>query len=468
MIESEPSLEKYTTEQFATFKETLTCVSDKHAADLIFKVMTNAFYDDFKEIAGSTVVKFADYFKDGEHDDRDEDSLSKSLQKFRSSLVTAPIPLTKAAVDFEHAYADAEDSEHVGKLYKQVVGRRKNRQSFSAIDYTATNAWTKGGLATSVLQRSRFMKSKGEPGKENSLLLMCAELWPNKDMFSKKDAYKHPVALVDAMKVAAKWAIASMLTNSACLFTCGRSRKVRKAFEDIVEAAVTDENKLFDGEVTYAFPAGGDPRFSKRKTFASLQNREALTALLPVPKVRMHSKPRTHYSACGEKTTHATTYSKANVRPWKNLPRLTLEDKEKMVGTQLPTFAEDMFESLKAGHPLFMTEVKEVEVYLALFEDFNVSHVFDLAAGSGAAAMAAAILGISYEGLAMNAEHANWLDRILDKAMFAIVADAHDEEAMKIKAEVNQYFNTNIDEARALMANAEEVEPDKFDENEDE
>ena len=67
--------------------------------------------------------------------------------------------------------------------------------------------------------------------------------------------------------------------------------------------------------------------------------------------------------------------------------------------------------------------------------------------------MAAGILRISYEGLAMNPAHAIWLDHILDTAMFTIVMDyAKDEEAMKLKASVNQYFNSYVTEGRVFLA----------------
>ena len=96
-------------------------------------------------------------------------------------------------------------------------------------------------------------------------------------------------------------------------------------------------------------------------------------------------------------------------------------------------------------------------------------HVFDLAAGSGAAAMAAAIFRIHYEGMAMNTEHANWLNRILDKAMFAIVVDGTDEDSLKLKDDVNQYFNSNIEEGRRLLASAGDAGGyDVGDEEEDE
>ena len=45
----------------------------------------------------------------------------------------------------------------------------------------------------------------------------------------------------------------------------------------------------------------------------------------------------------------------------------------------------------------------------------------------------------------MNEDHCNWLDRLMDKAMFAIVADdVEDEESQKIKADVVHFFNHKL------------------------
>ena len=200
-----------------------------------------------------------------------------------------------------------------------------------------------------------------------------------------------------------------------------------------------------------------------------MPNHESLNGILPVPKVRMVTKPKQIFSACCEETTHAGTYSKVPARAWERLPRMTLEDKEKIVGADMPVYAPEYFEKLKSGHPLFVQEAKEVDMWLAIFTDLNVTHVSDVAAGSGAAAMAAAVLQISYEGFAMNAEHLSWLDRILNKAMFAIVADGKDEESMSIQGEVNQYFTAIIEEARDYMrpgAEADDISDiDEDDEN---
>ena len=467
-VEEQPDLIRSTEKKFEVFKESMACAGDKEAAVLIFKVMTNQFLEEMKELA-TREAKFADTFNvcQADVDDAPDDSLLKALHTFRSSLIAAPIQITKSNVDFDNVYDNAADSEHVGKVYKKVVHMRKALINFTAVDFSKS-PWARNGQAAQVLQRSQFMKSKGVPGKENSLFLCCADLYPNREAFQKADAPKHPVILSDGLKEAAKWCVTSKLENSICLFTDGRNGKVRRAFETVINDNVNDESKHFDGEIIYTVPQKGDPRFSKRLTFASLSVREGLVGVLPVSKVRMHSKARNHYAACGEKTTQSATYSKVPFRPWGNLPKLGLVDKEKIAGVSMPTYPEEIFESLKGGHPLFMLEVKEVEWYLALFEDLSITHVFDVAAGSGAAAMAAAVRKIPYEGLGMNADHVNWLDRILDKAMFAVVVDSKDEESMKIRSDVNQYFNTNIAEARKLLEGAGDVQGFEDDEDEEE
>ena len=122
-------------------------------------------------------------------------------------------------------------------------------------------------------------------------------------------------------------------------------------------------------------------------------------------------------------------------------------------GITLPAYGEADTAALQNGHPLFLNELWELEMYLALFQDMSVTHVFDMATGSGAAAMAAAILRIQYDGLAMSKDHCDWLDQILNKAMFAIVVDSKNPESFKIKKkELCKYFNANITEARALLA----------------
>ena len=338
----------------------------------------------------------------------------------------------------------------------KVVSMRRKRVTFSPLDFMSPDTWKPSGQASKIFQRSKFQGSDGAPGKENSMILLKGDLFPNKKLFSDPEAHKNPALLTEPMKDAAKWAIKNKMANTIALFSSGRSRKINRWFEELVENEVADESRRFYGDVLFKCPDKDDPRFHRRRIFGGLKNQESLVGMLPVANVRMFSKSRTHYNACGEKSTYASTYSKVGLRPWSRLPKLTLEDKKTIVAgvgcTALPQYGEQDSHALQPGHPLFLNELWELEMHLQLFQDMNVTHVFDLTPGSGAAAMAAAILRIQYEGLGMNKDHCDWLDKILDKAMFAIIASAKDEESLKIKNEVCQYFNAIVEEARGLLS----------------
>ena len=92
--------------------------------------------------------------------------------------------------------------------------------------------------------------------------------------------------------------------------------------------------------------------------------------------------------------------------------------------------------------------------FIALLKDLHVTHVFDATPGSGAVACAAAILNISYEGVAMSAKHTFWLDYIMDKAIFAAVRlrETHqiDQEA-ELREPVIEYFKCLIAEGRKFV-----------------
>ena len=151
-----------------------------------------------------------------------------------------------------------------------------------------------------------------------------------------------------------------------------------------------------------------------------------------------------------------------------SVPRLTLNNKEGIVGTTLPAYPEEVVSAVgNKGHPLFWGEVKEVDTYIALLQDLSAESVFDLTPGSGAAAMAAAILGIQYEGLAMNSNHANWLTRILDKTMYAIIMDSSDEDSKTIKADLSQYFSHRIEEARVFLTSGDHCDEEDSSEDDD-
>ena len=117
-------------------------------------------------------------------------------------------------------------------------------------------------------------------------------------------------------------------------------------------------------------------------------------------------------------------------------------------------------ETKTKGHPLYWKETLDVEWHLAFFKDTHACCIFDASPGSAAAACAAAILDIPYEGLAMGAKHAQWLDNIMDKAIFAAITKREiskdtkgkaDPEAKMLQEQVVSFFKDLVEEGRKYV-----------------
>ena len=93
-----------------------TSTQDRHAADFVYKLCTNKFYKDFRELSARG-EKFAEIFKIGSESGEAEDgSLLLAWSEFRGKLAAAPISLQKSEVNFQGAFDD-QDSETAEKVY---------------------------------------------------------------------------------------------------------------------------------------------------------------------------------------------------------------------------------------------------------------------------------------------------------------------------------------------------------------
>ena len=133
---------------------------------------------------------------------------------------------------------------------------------------------------------------------------------------------------------------------------------------------------------------------------------------------------------------------------------MTLHGKEAITGCEMPAYEDNVVNAVgNKGHPLFWTEMKAVDMFVAVFRDYNITDVWDCGAGSGAAAMAAAMCGVRYEFLAMNEKHANFLNNVMDKVIFAIIANktADDDETKQMQSEILANFAQTVEEARTFL-----------------
>ena len=169
---------------------------------------------------------------------------------------------------------------------------------------------------------------------------------------------------------------------------------------------------------------------------------------LPMPKTYTKTKSREAFTACGEKRSHSTTYSKVPKRTMDVLPRIRRDDKQALVGQDSPELGERLAKHVNAGEPLCWQEVKPVHLMSQLFHDFGIEHVIDLSPGSGVAAVPCAQNRILYDGFTLNPSHEAWLSAQLDRGILATITDesldSHDKD---FAASVKSHFASTVREA---------------------
>ena len=123
------------------------------------------------------------------------------------------------------------------------------------------------------------------------------------------------------------------------------------------------------------------------------------------------------------------------------------------------------------GEPLFWHDLHDVSFYSAFFKTLCVTHIFDLTAGNGSAAIAAVMMGLKYDGVAMSDQHLNFLDNLLDSAIWPIIADSIEDKVFA--GEVSRCFASLVEQGRRFLENgndkeSEEQQEDEQPEDEDE
>ena len=110
----------------------------------------------------------------------------------------------------------------------------------------------------------------------------------------------------------------------------------------------------------------------------------------------------------------------------------------------------------KRGHPLFWAEYKSVHFFRTVLNTFDVTHVFDVTPGSGAAGAAALAVGAQYEGFCINAAHKQWLDNLMDSAIFALAVESPEVAAAtgateEHVAHIKVFFSATVKDAKRYL-----------------
>ena len=156
---------------------------------------------------------------------------------------------------------------------------------------------------------------------------------------------------------------------------------------------------------------------------------------LPLPRVRFHSKERNVFIGSGETSTYTPSFSGIPLRHIRDLPRLLPQNRKDVTGgiTSPVWSVEAAAEFAARGEVLFLAESKSIDFFVNFFRDLDVSAVFDLCAGTGAAAIAALLLGIKYDCLCMTKAHKLWLDQLLNKVLAALMHGCTDNDTKDSK-----------------------------------
>ena len=91
-------------------------------------------------------------------------------------------------------------------------------------------------------------------------------------------------------------------------------------------------------------------------------------------------------------------------------------------------------------------------MYIAICKDFEVTDVFDLSIGSGAAAIGTALSKqFNYFGVCYNSKHMAWVRRHLHQCYLAMVSDGRAKVDGEIVKKVKQYFQISVSECRQFF-----------------
>ena len=430
-------------------------------------ILMNDFNDEFESLAASGAT-FQAYFQASGIDDagvpldmpdvgQEATSVKERVQQIRRLMVEGPVSAQAQNSTDDLAIAgviEGADASRRQELYQNIVDGRRSKIVFYGVDKPwDENLFKVGGPISRLLQKSKFAAARGEPGKKNSIALLNAACFPNKDVFASGDAHRKPVPFTDAMAAAMKFLSAARGANTLLVTMDGRSLKVRLEFTNLILELCPDEHRQLDGGIVYTNPFEGDHRKPKKTVYGAFNNREGMLGILPVTRSRMHNKDREAFSACGESSTSCITYSQVPFRKLSHLPRLSHQDKQAITGVNTPDYDDEDLtnEFTRRGYPLFLHETLDIDFYISLFKDHGTERVFDLTPGSGAAAMAAHILGdVHYEGVCMNEKHASWLNRLLDKGTFAVVFERDAQESKALRSDIRNFFINIVEEGRVL------------------
>ena len=212
---------------------------------------------------------------------------------------------------------------------------------------------------------------------------------------------------------------------------------------------------VYEGETAL----GVDPRNPKRKLAWSGAHHEVLFVALPTAcKGQRQVVARDVFTELGASTNYSRTYTGVSPRTLAEIPRLTVDDKNTILGSDaVGAFAKErVAKDMDAkGHPLFWGEWKPVMLFNILYKDFEITDVWDMSVGVGAAAILVFYSKVHDFGVCFNDAHRKWVHRLIQQCFTTLVADGHTAVDDAVVKRVQQYFHRAVSTARQWLPSDE-------------
>ena len=255
------------------------------------------------------------------------------------------------------------------------------------------------------------------------------------------------------------------------VFFDARNREFKNFHEKWMESqCVTEEEydtKVAELILSYKLPKlNSDPRFPKRRLALSAKNLEVAHVLCGESKSRMKALERDSnaYKDRDGQTTHEREYREIVVRPLHENHLLAPGDRKRILNhTFLPSYSENLKRALgrdsDANVPFSFHDWKPLNILSAILRDLDVTHVMDLSPGSSWLATACAWNRLQYDCLCNSAEHAAWLEKLLNNAVLTQCVEAVPEEGEKaFHVSLSKYFSNMLSKDKDMAEDDEEEE----------
>ena len=359
--------------------------------------------------------------------------------------------------------AEAAHLEEKKQLYDKVVADKESKVRFHALPHLPAGplaSFMGGTELNKILASCKFQTNRklgpAEKAKCNAWVL-SADLFPGCMSGGPKDfrlPTKHfqETPVPASLKSLWNWILSVRKPDDLIVVFDGRFSQVRRFFDGEM-SKLGPQSFVMDMWIIYETPEN-DFRYPKRQLAFSNNNREVVLVYRPVPKKKTTCKARQAFNACGEKSSFDLTYSGVQLRSLGELPKLTPEDKKKILGTELdvPLSYPGEDQPLAVdGVPFAWTETKPVGWLAAFFKELGIDHIFDTTTGSAAAGIAAHYAGIQYDGVCCNPLHKTWNEQVMNQAMFAIIADGGAGSTPEFVKKILHFFGPSVDEGMRML-----------------